>query len=266
MKSSLISLFVLMVLMFEAISVTMVSETAKYKAYTELCKLAGRDYFALQTFRKKQIYRAMVEGLNYPAGKVLAQEIIQRYPHLLRYCSQICLDDQFGAPLSYDFSSIGRISPSVLRYIKVVGDLQREFGDLNNLNIVEIGAGFGGQCKVIHDICGFASYTMIDLPEVAALIKVYLEQFALKNIAAVGYAALKEPKKYDLVISNYAFSEIDKKGQLYYMEKVINLASRGYMLYNNTPSVHPFSIEEFVSLLKKQQKKVKVLRETPDWI
>jgi hypothetical protein len=42
-----------------------------------------------------------------------------------------------------------------------------------------------------------------------------------------------EPISTDLLISNYAFSELNKKSQDAYLNRVINNSKRGFMLYNN---------------------------------
>ena len=39
--------------------------------------------------------------------------------------------------------------------------------------------------------------------------------------------------EYDLLISNFAFSELDKKTQDVYLEKYIRRSAHGYMIWNN---------------------------------
>lgn len=228
------------------------------------CQLAAQDDNIFQTFRSHQIYQEIVETCcSYEYGIFFSQEIIEKYPHLLYYCKTICLEDKIGGPTSFYYPQIGTISPTVLRYIKIVGDLQREFGDLSNFNIVEIGGGFGGQCKIIHNICGFANYTIIDLPECTPLINKYLSYFSIKNFNTINNHELLEQKKYDLIISNYALSEIDRFEQSHYLEMIINLADHGYIIYNDFSGINPFSLQEFVTLLQNKRKKVKIIEEDP---
>lgn len=237
-----------------------ISQNSKYP---EFCKLAAYDAGVFKTFRCQQAYREIVETVGYDLGVLFAQEIRSKYIHLLPFFDKICAEDEVGGPLRYFYPEIGLISPTVLRYVKVVGDLQREFGSLNNLSIVEIGGGFGGQCKVINDICGFCDYTIIDLPECTPLITRYLSCFSIQNVKTISCNDLQESKKYDLVISNYAFSEINRLGQSYYMEMIINLAPCGYVIYNHFPQIKPFALDEFVLLLKMNHKNVKVISEDP---
>jgi len=48
------------------------------------------------------------------------------------------------------------------------------FGLLDDAKIVEIGGGYGGQCKIIYDCFEPISYLMIDLGELLKLQEKYL--------------------------------------------------------------------------------------------
>jgi hypothetical protein len=232
--------------------------------YPQFCQLAGQNDLVFQTFRSQEAYQQIVETCcGYDYGVFFLQEINERSPHLLPYLDKICLEDKLGSPVAFHYPQIGTISPTVLRYVKIVGDLQREWGDLHDFKILEIGGGFGGQCKIIHDICGFSHYTIVDLPECLPLINKFLSSFSIKNFTTLSNCELKEKKRYDLVISNYAFSEISRNEQMEYMEAVIKLAPRGFFIYNHFPTINPFSMDEFISLLQGAGKKVKVIREDP---
>ena len=232
--------------------------------YPAFCKLASEDNAVFSTFRKNINFVDVVETLSYELGLEFAKAIVQRYPHLLPYCSKISQEDSVGGPIQRLFSSLGLwFSPTTLRYIKIAGDLEKEFGSLKNFNIVEIGGGCGGQCKVLHDTTGFASYTIIDLPETTLLINKFLSTFNIQNIQTIANSQLTNSISSDLVISNYAFSEIDTPEQLYYIVKVIQHAPRGYMIYNLMPPVNPLSLNEFAAILSLLGKKVRIERENP---
>lgn len=231
--------------------------------YPQLCLLAAQNDTIFNTFRRHPAYRAIVETLWYEAGKLFLQEINTKYPHLLPYFKKICAEDVVGSPQSYLYPQIGIISPNVLRYIKIVGDLIEEFGSLTQFNILEIGGGYGGQCKAINDICGFKNYTIIDLQEVTPLISRYLSHFSIQNITTINSNDNFIQKQYDLVISNYAFSEINRKEQQLYIEAFIKQVPYGYMVYNHFHHINPLSLNEFVELLRKQNKQVRVIQEDP---
>lgn len=131
----------------------------------------------------------------------------------------------------------GQITPSTLRYTKVLAELEEMFGSLDDMNIVEIGAGYGGQCKIINDYFKPKSYTLVDLPEILTLDKRYLRKFGYKNILYRTQEELTNTKKYDLLISNYAFSECERSVQYDYIEKLLKNSSKGYLTYNNTSQI-----------------------------
>ena len=125
----------------------------------------------------------------------------------------------------------GLISPSTLRYVKVLSELESIFGSLANKKIVEIGIGYGGQSKLIMDYFNIDEYNFVDLPEVLGLTKKYLEKYDYKNLNYYTYDGLPE-KNYDIVISNYAFTECNKDIQKIYLEKIINKSKSGYITGN----------------------------------
>ena len=104
------------------------------------------------------------------------------------------------------------------------------FGSLKTMNVAEIGAGYGGQAAAIHCIDGFASYTVFDLPEASSLAQRYSKAVGFEIV--VGDLESEPRKAYDLVISNYALSEIPKSIQVAYLDKIVRRTPRGYMLWN----------------------------------
>lgn len=229
--------------------------------YPQFCKLASQENTVFKTFRKNNSVLAVVETCHtYDSGIHYANELRIKYPHLLPYLKKICEEDIVGTPISFYYPQIGTISPTVLRYITIAGELQKLFGDLNILNIVEIGGGVGGQCKIISDIYDFASYTIIDLPNCTPLINKYLNQFNIQNFKTIDSNAIITPTQYDLVVSNFAFSEMDSTEQLHYITTIIKEARHGYMIYNKQPSIQPFLVEEFIALLREHNKNAKIIR------
>jgi hypothetical protein len=54
--------------------------------------------------------------------------------------------------------------------------------------------------------------------------------------------------KYDLVISNYAFTECDRETQFKYIDLVLNNSTNGYITYNNIShlfNINSISKDEF---------------------
>lgn len=203
-----------------------------YPAYLIVCNAAVKSEKIFNNFRRDNAYHTVVEGVPIELGAEYAFYIEAYYPYLLKYMNKFITNDNVGHPIKYNYSVFEKtISPVTVRYIKILGDLLELFGDLKEMDIVEIGVGYGGQCKIIHDYCKPKSYTIIDLPEVNKLSEKYLKHFGITNIK------FKTPddvlnESYSLCISNYAFAEFDRKYQDLYVDKVINKSDRGYMICN----------------------------------
>src|SRR5439155_585481 len=106
-------------------------------------------------------YTDMLEHVSYSQGNDYLNIILNEYPDLVKKFSAFRENDAIGDPRTYLYEKHGLFSPTTLRYIKIAGDIRARFGDLSRMHIVEIGGGYGGQCKIIHDLCGFARYTII---------------------------------------------------------------------------------------------------------
>ena len=77
------------------------------------------------------------------------------------------INDTLGNPITFDYG-VGDVSPTTLRYMKVLNDLMDNW-DLNGMNIIEIGCGYGGQYTILKQLIDVKSYSVVDLPEVIKL-------------------------------------------------------------------------------------------------
>ena len=101
---------------------------------------------------------------------------------------EICLDSEYadtvGSPVVADYHG-RKISPTTLRYGKVLQDLVNGFPNLHTMHsIVEIGVGYGGQARMISEYMRrkggrLQTYTLIDVLPVLQLSRMYLEHFRL---------------------------------------------------------------------------------------
>jgi hypothetical protein len=232
--------------------------------YPQACYRAAFDDRLFSTWRTSYACKTIIENVSYEQGLAFEKVIKTKFPMFMSFFEKLCLEDKVGSPVSYHYS-VGQCSPVMLRYVKIAGDLRERFGDLQKLHVVEIGGGFGGQCKIVHDLGGFASYTLIDLPECTHLTRRYLKQFNIPNTRVVSCKEVKK-QKFDLLISNYAIAEIDRSEQLEYINSLVNLAERGYMIYSHGWShsmVKPFTLKELVSYLSIPNRTIKVEAEDP---
>jgi putative sugar O-methyltransferase len=201
------------------------------EAYPQLCLQASNDSRVFESFRRNPVYNQILEHVSEEQGRAYL-ELVSRDPEVFGAMARFRANDDFGNPRTFEYPSIGRISPSTLRYIKVLADLKMHFKTLDNFDICEIGVGYGGQCRIISAYFKPASYCLVDISPALALARRYLGNYALP--AAVSYKTMNElaPRDYDLVISNYAFTELPRSIQDAYLATVIRRSRRGYISYN----------------------------------
>jgi len=200
-----------------------------YDKYLKVCQDAALDDKVFATFKSHQDYTAILEHVTKQYGEEYWHEILNIEPALEEEMNEFMGNDVIGNPAKHSIGGYS-VSPTTLRYVKVLADLRSLFGSLDELDIIEIGGGYGGQCKIIYDLYKPKSYTIVDLPEVLALSKKYLSKHNIDVITRVPHDTCD--KHYDLFISNYAFTEIDREYQQFYADHIIKYCDKGYMTCN----------------------------------
>jgi hypothetical protein len=227
--------------------------------YPEFCDLALQDDRLFSNFRQNPIYNYALEHDSAEQG-VEYLAVAQKLKNLSDHIEEFKKNDQVGNPIVSTYEGIGEISPTTTRYIKILSDLQQEFGTLDDLNICEIGVGYGGLCRIIDSYFRVKSYCLVDLESVLKLARKYLEHFQINtSLTSKPMELLSADDKYDLVISNYAFTELRTEIQDVYLEKIILKSRRGYITYNNvnSPNFRSYTKDELVKMIPN----VRVLKE-----
>ncbi len=221
--------------------------------YPEFCQQAIGDNSLFNSFRRNQVYNFALEhdsqdqGLHY-------LEIAKKLNLFESYIEEFKKNDTVGNPIKFHYDQIGEISPTTIRYIKVLKDLEDEFGTLNNLNICEIGVGYGGLCRIIDSYFrSVKSYCLVDLQPVLGLTQKYLNHFQINTSISYKTAEdLSVEDKYDLVISNYAFTELRREVQDIYLQKIILNSQKGYITYNKIDdflNFNGYSVDELIEII-----------------
>jgi putative sugar O-methyltransferase len=228
--------------------------------------LSSRRHFA--RFKRDARYNAILEHLSEAQGEAYLRLVRAHAPWLLdeRHLAAFRRNDALGAPRTYDYGRpVGRMSPTTLRYVKVAADLLTLF-DFSGINsIAELGCGYGGQTLILDAAVERPlEFHLFDLPPVLALSSRYLESHVLRgSYQCHTLNQVRGTESYDLVLSNYAFSELPRHLQLRYFTKVVSRARRGYMTMNSGAEPEPRSdclrIEELTAMLPD----AKVLAEEP---
>jgi hypothetical protein len=230
------------------------------QAYPQVCIQASNDYRLFNNFRRNPIYNQILEHVSEKQGSEYLQVILNDLD-ILAAINDFKLNDNYGNPRMSEYPNIGMISPSTLRYVKVLADIKTHFQTVDNLNIVEIGIGYGGQCRVINAYYKPATYCLVDIQPALALAQRFLDNYVLHSV--VTYMTMNElgQRDYDLVLSNYAFTELPRTIQDIYLSKVILNSKRGYITYNEiTPKeFNSYKSDELITIIPGS----KILKEIP---
>jgi len=203
-------------------------------SYVRFVQSAVLDYKKFKNFKRHPDYQAILEHVTEQEGQKYLDIIKNDSPELLNSINKFRDNDLVGGSLTYDYPEIANISPSTLRYIKVASDLKKYFGNEIGQKIAEIGVGYGGQLLINDKIFDIKSYHLFDLLPVLSLVSKYLESHIL-NCAYKLFTLNQHSgdELYDLVISNYAFSELPSQLQIKYIEKIISKSKKGYLTMNS---------------------------------
>jgi hypothetical protein len=229
---------------------TSISDAGPYRSF---CRRAAEDDAAFAAFRRNPVYTEVLEHTTVEQGAAYLSIINRDNPTLLaQHGARFLSGEHIGGPRLQFYAEAGMIAPSTLRYVKVLSDLQRLFGDLSGRRVVEIGVGYGGQCKIVSDVFRLASYSLVDLPEPLALAHRYLAGLQVPNVEYVTMDELgPELDGWDLLISNYSFSELSRGIQDRYRELIVDRALEGYLTCNFTGALYgvdSYSAEELLGM------------------
>ena len=197
--------------------------------YLNVCNYAANSDEFFKQFKSHPAYRHVLEHVSFEEGQQYLKEIDIDY---LDKLEEVKENDSLGSPVIYEYPSVGEISPTTIRYIKNTSDIINKFGNSFD-SIVEIGGGYGGLCKVLSSFIKFEQYLLLDLEECNLLSRKYLSHFNLPTLSYRSEEIDEIDENFDLLISNYAFSECHKEVQQDYIERFIKKSNNFYIMHNN---------------------------------
>ena len=210
------------------------------------CNFVSIDDQAFQKFRRYMVLHDVLEHVTFQTANLYLEMIKPRFEvseisHLARNF------DQIGDPFEFNFKSVGKASSLFFRYLKVASDIKILFGDKFN-SVAEIGVGFGGQIQLLNQLVSVDEYHLFDLPSVQKMATKYLN---LNQIWKINSDILqsKPENDYDLIISNFAFSELKRVHQEQYFSQVIERSRCGYITWNHLSEqfLDGMNIDELIS-------------------
>lgn len=258
MKRIILALFTPLVLFGSSI-------TSEIGSYTEICEKAAKDPETFSKFRSHPMILNVIDTVDKKLGEKYLRIVQRNSPSYLNRYDLIQNYEKTGSPKLSSYFNFGRVNPTTLRYMKVTSDLKKQFGPLDQLRIVEIGGGYGGLPTMISLFEGFKEYTIVDLPQVLELAKTFLTKMKVDHVNYVSNNEIEKVSQCDLLVSNYAFSEIDQEEQLNYLNKLITKVPAGYMIINflESKNIHPLSLSKIENSLKSAGYEVTISAEDP---
>jgi len=232
-----------------------ITDSAQLASYPSLCGSAARETEIFKRFRSSRIMVEALDHVSIDQGKDYISEILKNGIWQDDFSRVLLHIDSLGKPRKYRFTPYGTFSPTLLRYLKVYVEIKNHFGSLENLNIVEIGIGFGGQASLIKMLDKPASYTFYDIPPVLELTRRFIGELQLSEECKYIDGRNPVESNSDLVISNYAFSELNLELQNEYLSKVIMASPRGYITWNSLSAdqLGGYSLADLIRLIPNSQ-------------
>jgi putative sugar O-methyltransferase len=235
-------------------------------SYKKVCLDAAINDSIFNNFKNISSYNEILEHVSKEQGQLYLEYINSNFTDMDQFIESFKKNDIYGGTLLSNYDKIGDISPSTLRYIKVLSDLKNLFNNLENMKVVEIGVGYGGQCFILNQYYKIKEYSLIDLNESLLLTNKYLQKLDVSNHRIINIDNISDlDEDFDLVISNYAYSELSRELQDLYYEKIIKRSKNGYFTYNFISelfNIDSYSKEEVFN--KFSDKNLKVMNEYPN--
>lgn len=209
-----------------------------FENYVQMCEIFSKVTFEFENFKRHPKYQTILEGGEHIVGLMAIDNINNKskFKDLLLNQDKFKENDLYGNPITHNYNGIGEISPSTLRYINTLYDIQKLVGDFKPKTFIEVGGGYGGLCKVISSLYNFEEYTLVDLPNVIELCKVYISKFdELKNkVKFIKSTDDFTPKEYDVFISDSALAECNIDYQDKCLENFIKHSKFSYTTFNTS--------------------------------
>ncbi len=210
------------------------------KSIQENLLLKPEEWF----FKNNKYYQEILEHVTFELGMKYIKEINinfnKIYMENFDYIKEIIIqNDLYGKTIKHDYGFC-LCSPSNFRYILhsfLILDFMKK-NSINNINIIEIGGGYGGLCFFIYKLSKLfdiiiSSYSIYDLHEPALLQKKYLSAHGIHITTYDSILDINKHHNNSFLISNYAFTEISNDLQKLYLENVIKpYCSYGFIAWN----------------------------------
>lgn len=211
----------------------------EFEDYVKVVRKFNKDYSLFENFRRDPDYGKILSGdVEIIGHHAIAN--IRELEGLNTFKSnqeEIRRNDSVGNPKIYYYPDFGEINPSTLMYFYNTLVVKNIVGSFVPKRVVEIGAGYGGLCRLLYSMHGFEEYNIIDLPDVVELAHNYLKNFPELNekinyISCNDLKRILDIKKPDLVIANSSLAELNYDTQSFYTANIFKFTKYAYVIWN----------------------------------
>lgn len=209
------------------------SSISEKTPWVSTCSAFAEGSISSRNFRRNSAIRDIVETVGAVEGRFYAWRIREWNSEWLTD-PRIEGIDAWGDPIRWPGFLLGTphaFSPTTLRYLATALWLKKSGYVASGANVTEIGVGFGGLAAMNALISGTFT-TLVDLPQVERAALRMLDENQLAGRATSGTEA--DDSVIDLVISNYAFTELNATIQEDYLHKYLKRATRGVIVSNSS--------------------------------
>jgi len=238
-----------------SLKVKQMFDTSAY-IHSPVCEDAVKNNHVFNTFKSDPKFTTILEHTSVENSHQFMNQTIDLYGEYAKLIDWelVKQNDLLGSAYIVEYPQLSNIvklddylfSPSTVAYVFKALDILNHIKNskLNSVDILEIGAGYGGQCKMIFDMSKLFnieinSYTLVDLHWPNKLQEKYLKELGYSNkIQFVSYESLVEGiplPKFNYLISIYALGEFTKETQNFYIDKM-NKFPHHYLVWN-TPDI-----------------------------
>ena len=209
------------------------SSLSDHGTYRTACITAASDDLTFADFRRSAgPYRDILEHVSSDLAKEYAGDL-QRGAPLSSADKNLLISDLVGNPRVINVDGLGPVPVSTLRYLSVARRVQQDLQPEPGCHVLEIGVGYGGLVRILGALIPRVRFTLVDLPETLALARRYLAESGVT--APVEYIASNRVRTIssDVLVSNYALSELRRPVQDKYMAAFVSNAKSGYVTWNS---------------------------------
>lgn len=197
-------------------------------------------------FKSSSAFTNIVDNVSEIQGQQYMNLIEEEFPEITHNNFRVFvnINDKYGNANKSIYEKDKKLlytNPSNMRYIYLALLILTNLKLCGNVDVVEIGSGYGGLFLAINHFSrimniSVKNYILIDLPEMNIITRKNLD--AHRNVISIPYMIMTAndssnqiPKNNLYLISNYCFTEIDSVLRNNYVSYIIPKVSHGFMVW-----------------------------------